>query len=97
MKLRCASVFKNEIGVYQPGDIFDIADAEGAYLLACSPDSFKRIDVASRPDPTAAVDEAEPDPTAAVDEAVTAHSAEMASGLVAMDRRARGGRVRSDG
>ena len=85
MKLRCASAFKNEVGVYQPGDVFDIADAEGAYLLACSPDSFKRIDVARGP------------ASAAVAEAVTAHSAETASGLVAMDRRARGGRVRSDG
>lgn len=85
MKLKCVSRYTSSKGSFTPGEIVDVRDEEGAYLLSDSPGSFE--EVIERED---SLEEA----TEQVNEKIAAMSTETETGIVAPDRRARGGRKR---
>ena len=85
MRLRCVSRYSSALGSFKPGELLDLKDAEGAYLLRDSPGSFE--EVIEREDP---LEEA----TEQVAEKLAAMSTETETGIVAPDRRMRGGKKR---
>lgn len=94
MRLVCKSPYRTQTVTYRVGEVIDVKDEEGAFLLRDSPGSFREGDQ----DHTADVRKNAPDePDAGADdtEAKTAAiSAETETGIKAPDRRARGGRKR---
>lgn len=81
MRLRCVSRYSSHLGTFEPGQVFDVSDAIGGQIQRSSPESFE--EVIEREDP---LEEAA--------EQVAAMSTETETGIVAPDRRARGGRKR---
>lgn len=77
--LRVISRYRSGLGSYEPGQDLHLDDETAARLIRDSPGSFKVA--GSQPDPEPALD-------------VTAMSTETETGLVAPDRRARGGHKR---
>lgn len=81
MKLRCVSPYTSALGTFVVGQVFDVADRIGGEICRSSPESFEEV----RPEPPKP-----PEPTPQE----TAMSTETATGIVAPDRRARGGKLR---
>lgn len=90
MDIKCVSQFRNDDfndgQTIAPGQVLHLNDVEGQRLLRCSPDSFEWLDDPARV--TKKVPEPEP-------EKVGAMSTETETGIVAPDRRARGGKRRT--
>ena len=81
MRLICTGRYRSSLGSYESGQDVDVTDEVAGLLLSDSPGSFKI--------PT-------PDKAKPVEEPLTeaAMSTETATGIVAPDRKARGGRKR---
>ena len=77
-ELRVLGRYRSGHGSFEPGQLLQLNDEQAEFLLRDSPSSFARV--------AAPLSEPEPD--------LSAMSTETASGLVAPDRRARGGRRR---
>jgi len=89
MRLICVSRYRSSVGSYESGQDVDVTEEVAGLLLRDSPGSF------ALPEP--ARENPEPEPEAEmVPEPLTeaAMSTETETGLVAPDRRARGGRRR---
>ena len=91
MRLVCVSPFRAEgpdgvLHEYKPGQDVNVPDSQAAYLLRISPASFENpADIAAA--------KTQPIPADVV--ADDAMNTETATGVVATDRRARGGRKRT--
>ena len=94
MRLVCKSPYRTQAVAYKVGQVIDVKDEEGAFLLRDSPGSFRKGD----PDHTADVRKNAPDePDAGDDDAeakTAAISTETETGIKAPDRRGRGGKKR---
>jgi hypothetical protein len=88
MRLICKSAYRSGHGTWAPGDDVDVSDAEAEFLLRDSPGSFKR---------PGAPPESVAEEVVIVPAETTAMSTETQTGLVAPDRRARGGKKRGTG
>ena len=86
MRLTCISSFRAGPVSYEVGQAIDVSDEEGAYLLRCSPSSFRT----GGTDRTAEVRKQAPD-----EPDTSAMSTETQTGITAPDRRARGGAKRT--
>lgn len=91
MILKCVGRYRTQNAEYAPGDDLHVSDEMGEFLLRDAPTSFVRVDEvpasAATGDAATAAVAADPD--------LTAMSTETQTGLVVPDRRARGGRKRS--
>lgn len=79
MKLKCVSRYSSSVGTFEPGQVIDVNNADAAFLLRDSPQSFEEEGQA-------------PEVMEALD--LSAMSTETATGLIVPDRRMRGGRKR---
>ena len=84
MRLRCVSRYSSHHGSFEPGQIISVSDEVGGEILRSSRESF--VEVSDEPAAVPPVAEPVPD-TSAMSEATE-------TGIVAPDRRARGGRKR---
>jgi len=86
--LKVTGRYRSSLGSYEAGQELHLADEEAAALLRDSPGSFvvRGETIAEEPGPPDSEPEPEPD--------LTAMSTETETGIVAPDRRARGGRKR---
>lgn len=103
MTLRVLGRYSSGVGSFEPGQVIDLSPDDEAFLLRDSPGSFTPVgsaaDLAPVAEPASApsADEASDDEDEAdFDPNVGAMSTETASGLTVPDRRARGGRRRSE-
>lgn len=83
MKLVCVSAYSSSAGAFKKGQIIEDSDAKCEFLLRDSPSSFE---VEGAPKVKEALPEIEPETPD-----LSAMSTETATGVVAPDRRARGG------
>lgn len=93
MIIKCVGRYRTQSRAYEPGDELHVSDDEGEFLLRDAPTSFARVDEVpaseTAGEAATAAAAAEPD--------LTAMSTETATGIVAPDRRARGGKKRASG
>lgn len=80
MQLKVNSRYRTQAVSYEAGQIIDASEAEAAHLMADSPGTFSALGI--------------PAPVVADVPDLSAMSTETATGIVAPDRRARGGAKR---
>ena len=92
MRLICTGRYKSSLGSYVEGQDVDVNDEVAELLLRDSPGSFRR-ESDPVPEPVA-VEEPTPEEAPEPEPDLSAMSTETETGIVAPDRRARGGRGR---
>ena len=99
MRLVCVSRYRSSLGSFTEGQDVDVNEDVAEFLLRDSPGSFRRegepaperVDVV---DESALVEEPIPEEEPEPERDLSAMSTETETGIVAPDRRARGGRRR---
>jgi hypothetical protein len=89
VRLECVSRFSNHEHDFKAGQEINVSDEEGALLMRCSPGSF-RLPEPPKPEPVS-----EPEAEEPTEAEIAAMSTETETGIVAPDRRARGGKKRT--
>ena len=88
MKLRCVSRYRSDLGSFKPGEVFDVPDDIAGHIMRSSPESFEIVQPELPKSPVAKEPvETRPD--------LSAMSEATETGIVAPDRRMRGGRRRA--
>lgn len=95
MRLICRAAYSSGHGTWKAGDDVDVSEAEAEFLLRDAPGSFKQLD--APPEPEEIAEEAPLEPGQPEEPETAAMSTETLTGLVAPDRRARGGKKRGTG
>ena len=93
MRLICTGRYKSSLGSYVEGQDVDVNDEVAELLLRDSPGSFRR-ESDPAPEPVAEPEPEAVEETAPEEPDFSAMSTETETGIVAPDRRARGGRRR---